>query len=94
MTQGQRVIEIAANHPATAQFMCTKICARFFGENPPSAVVDAAVETWMANQDANDQIAQVVRTILLTNELRQARRPNSAVPSNRQLPTSALSTPG
>ncbi|NKB44195.1 MAG: DUF1800 family protein [Alphaproteobacteria bacterium] len=65
MEQGERVLDILAAHPATAEFVVTKMVRRFFGENPPQEVIDRAVETWMDNLDADDQIRRVVETILL-----------------------------
>ncbi len=69
MAQGRRVLDIAAHHPATAEFLCTKICRRLFGDAPPANVIEAAVETWMANQEASDQLRKVMETILLSSEM-------------------------
>lgn len=65
MAQGERVLDILADHPATADFVVTKMVKRFFGENPPQAVVDRAVTTWMDNRSEPDQIRRVVESILL-----------------------------
>ncbi|MDG2244452.1 MAG: DUF1800 domain-containing protein [Rhodospirillaceae bacterium] len=65
MEQGERVLDILANHPATANFVVTKMVRRFFGDKPPQDVIDRAVETWMNNLDADDQILRVVASILL-----------------------------
>jgi uncharacterized protein (DUF1800 family) len=68
MSDGRAVLDLVADHPATARFLCTKLCRRFVGDNPPEAVIAAAVQTWTKARRANDQIAQVVRTILLSPE--------------------------
>lgn len=65
MEQGERVLDILADHPATAEFVVTKMVRRFFGENPPQAVLDRAIETWMDNRNEPDQIRRVVESILL-----------------------------
>ena len=65
MLQGRAVIEIAANHPATAAFVSTKIARRMFGDTPPQSVIDRATAAWRDNGDAPDQIARVVEAILL-----------------------------
>ena len=65
MEQGERVLDLLAAHPATAEFVVGKMVRRFFGENPPQAVIDRAVETWMNNLDADDQIRRVVEAILI-----------------------------
>lgn len=69
MAQGRAVLDVAANHEATATFLCTKICRRLFGDAPPETVVAAAVDTWMAHQTAPDQLRRVMETILLSPEI-------------------------
>ncbi len=70
LADGQRVFDLLAAHPATARHVCTKLCQRLIADDPPQAVVDAAVATWLANLNAPDQIKKVVRTILLSNEFK------------------------
>lgn len=65
MAQGERVLDLLADHPATARFVTTKMCRRLFGETPPQAVLDRAFDTWMANRSAPDQISRVLDSILL-----------------------------
>lgn len=74
MDDGRRVLDLVADHPATARFVCTKLCRRLMGDTPPPAAVAAAVKTWTAARRANDQIAQVVRTILLSPEFAATER--------------------
>jgi uncharacterized protein (DUF1800 family) len=69
MAQGLAVIDVAANHEATAKFLCRKICQRLFGDNPPTLVIDAAIETWMENRAEPDQLKKVMETILLSPEI-------------------------
>ncbi len=68
MAEGLRVLDILAAHPATAKFVATKICRRLIADEPPEAIVEAAAEVFAANVDAPDQIAQVLRVILLSEE--------------------------
>lgn len=65
---GQAVLDLTAFHPGTARYVCTKLCQRLVADTPPQRLVDAAVQTWMASQREPDQIARVVRTILLAPE--------------------------
>ncbi len=65
---GNRVLDLVGYHPATAWHMCSKLCRRLLSDQPPVNVIQAATETWMQHQQSNDQIAQVVRTILLAPE--------------------------
>jgi hypothetical protein len=74
MDDGRRVLDLVADHPATARFVCTKLCRRLFGDAPPQRVVAAAMKTWTETRRAKDQIAQTVRVILLSPEFAAAQR--------------------
>ncbi len=69
---GQDVLDILANHPATARHICYKLCRRLVGDFPPDSVVDSAAAVFLAQSSAPDQISQVVRTILLSDEFRNS----------------------
>jgi uncharacterized protein (DUF1800 family) len=62
------VFDLLARHRGTARTICTKLCRRLIADVPPASVVDAAVNVWMANISAPDQIKRVVRVILLSTE--------------------------
>ncbi len=84
LKDGQDVYDLVANHPGTARHLCTKLARRLIADNPPQAVIDAAVSVWMSAVGAPDQIAQVVRSILLSRECRtsyglKVRRPLEVV---------------
>jgi uncharacterized protein (DUF1800 family) len=68
MAQGRKFLDTIAYHPATATFICTKLAKRIFGDTPPQAVIDRAVVAWKDNQTATDQIARVLRAILLDGD--------------------------
>lgn len=68
IAQGQKVFDILATHPATATFICTKLCKRIFGDAPPQTAIDRATTAWMDNTESPDQIAHVLRAILLDGE--------------------------
>ena len=65
IAQGRKVLDLVANHPATAPFICGKLCRRIFGDTPPQSVLDRAVSTWIATRDQPDQIKRVMSAILL-----------------------------
>ena len=69
MAQGHAVLDVAAYHTATAEFLCSKICRRIFGDSPPANVVAAATATWLNTQTEPDQLRQVMETILLSAEI-------------------------
>jgi len=63
--QGQRALDMAADHPATATFVCAKLCRRIFGDTPPPAALDRAKTAWLNNRTRPDQIRRVVEAILV-----------------------------
>ncbi len=68
LKDGKDVLDAIAEHPGTARHVSRKLCRRLISDNPPQAVVDQAAAVFEAQQTAPDQLAQVVRTILLSNE--------------------------
>jgi uncharacterized protein (DUF1800 family) len=70
LRDAQDLFTMLADHPGTARSVCTKLCRRLIADDPPSAVIEAAVAVWMANVSAPDQLKKVTRTILLSNEFK------------------------
>jgi hypothetical protein len=67
---GQDLFDILAAHPGTGRHIARKLCRRLIGDFPPDSVVNAAAAVFTAQSGAQDQLAQVVRTILLSDEFR------------------------
>lgn len=67
---GEIVLDLLASHPGTARHICRKLCRRLISDNPPESVVQAAADVFFAQQAAPDQLKQVVRTIILSDEFR------------------------
>jgi uncharacterized protein (DUF1800 family) len=68
LDQANRALDIAAAHPATAAFICGKLCRRIFGDAPPLAVLERAKAAWQEHSAAPDQIKRVVAAILLDGD--------------------------
>jgi len=62
---GLHVISLLVQHPATAHFLCRKLCVRFVADNPPDSLVQSAAAVWMAN---GGEILPVVQHILSSAE--------------------------
>ena len=82
--EGYAVIDLVAYHIGTAQNICKKLVRRFIADEPPQAVIDAAVATWMEHRASPDQIKRVLRTILLSDAFKKTwgqkvKRPLEAV---------------
>lgn len=67
--EGERVLDRLASDPATARHLATKLCRRFVADDPPAAVVDAAVLTFEAT---DGDLREVMRTILTAGEFAAA----------------------
>jgi uncharacterized protein (DUF1800 family) len=59
--EGLEVLHILAHHPSTAKFVCTKLAVRFVSDDPPQALVDRMVQTFL-KKDGN--IREVLKTML------------------------------
>ena len=68
LADGRDVLDAVAFHPGTARHIAGKLCRRFISDDPPQTVVDAAATVFESAQNDSDQLAQVVRTILLSDE--------------------------
>ncbi len=67
MQDGRDVFDILATHPGTATHIATKLARRLIGDRPPADVIVAAANVFLAEAAAPDQLAQVVRSIVLSN---------------------------
>ena len=68
MADGEEVLDMLASHPGTAWFVCEKIARRLLADDPPADLVDRLAQVFLAASDAPDQIAQVVRALVLSAE--------------------------
>lgn len=68
MADGDEVLDMLAAHPATARFVCTKIARRLLTDEPSAALVEAMAATFLAQGAAPDQLAQVIRVLVLSPE--------------------------
>jgi uncharacterized protein (DUF1800 family) len=79
--QGRKFLDVIAYHPATANFIVTKLCRRIFGDAPPAAAISRGVAAWNANKTASNQIRKVLEAIVLggaeisTAPIAKVRRP-------------------
>jgi uncharacterized protein (DUF1800 family) len=66
MQDGRDVYDMLANHPGTGPHVAMKLARRLIGDQPPPDAVGAGAEVFHAQIDAPDQLAQVVRAIVLS----------------------------
>jgi uncharacterized protein (DUF1800 family) len=67
---GAAVLDRLAANPSCGRFLAAQLCRRLIGDSPPASIVDSAAALWTAQWQAPDQIRQVVRHIVLSNEFR------------------------
>lgn len=87
--EGIDAIALAARHPSTATFVCTKLVRRLVDDAPPYRLVDACAAEFLATQDAPDQLARVTALILKSREFQlfpeyrhsKVKRPVVLIPS-------------
>jgi uncharacterized protein (DUF1800 family) len=68
MEDGEEVLDILSRHPGTARHICEKLARRFLADDPPPALVDRLTQVFLATAAAPDQIAQVLRSLVLAPE--------------------------
>jgi uncharacterized protein (DUF1800 family) len=66
--EGVVAVGLAATHPSTATFVCTKLVRRFVHEDPPFILVDECAAAFQAAENDADQLAQVIALILKSPE--------------------------
>lgn len=71
MADGRKVLDLVAEHPATARYVCGKLCKRLVSDNPSSELIEAAAKIWAEHQRKPDQIAKVVAAIVRSQEFRR-----------------------
>ncbi len=64
----REVLDMLAEHPATAEFLATKLCRRFISDNPSQNIIDQVKQTLHDNWQSNDQIKLGMETLLKSSE--------------------------
>ena len=70
LRDGRDVLDLLAAHPGTARHIARKLCRRLVSDSPSARLVEETATVFAAAKDAPDQLAQVVRSILLSSEFR------------------------
>lgn len=63
--EGERALDLLAQHPATAHHIAFELAQRFVADQPPAALVDRAAKTFLSTKG---DIREVVRTIITSPE--------------------------
>ncbi len=73
MSDGRKVLDLAAFHPATTLNIAGKLCRRFVADDPPAHFIARIAAVFQEHSRAPDQIARTVEVILLSDEFRSAQ---------------------
>lgn len=65
MSDGEKVLDIVARHPATAHFISRKLAQRFVADDPPPALVERMAQTFLKT---DGDIRLVMKTMLESKE--------------------------
>jgi uncharacterized protein (DUF1800 family) len=68
MQDGEEVLDMLARHPGTAAFVTEKIARRLLADDPDPALVQRLTELFLTHAEAPDQVAQVIRALVLSPE--------------------------
>jgi uncharacterized protein (DUF1800 family) len=68
LADGRQVLDLVAEHPATARFLCDKLCRRLLGDDASPQLSGRLAQVWLAHTESHDQIARVLRTLLLSRD--------------------------
>jgi hypothetical protein len=63
--EGLQMLDLLANHPSTARFICFKLCRRFVSDTPPETLVASAAAVF---SETSGDIRAVMRHILTSGE--------------------------
>lgn len=72
MADGEQVLDRLCEHPGTARFIAGKLCRRFVGESASASLIDSVAATFLAEREAPDQNARVLRAVLASAEFKAA----------------------
>jgi len=64
----QDILDMLAEHPATSEFLATKLCKRFISDNPSESIIASVSETLHQNWQAPNQIQLGMETLLKSSE--------------------------
>jgi len=84
LKDGRDVLDRLAAHPGTARFVVRKLCRRLIGDAPSDALVNSVAALFQSQWQAPDQLRQVTRAILLSDDFKntwgdKVRRPFETV---------------
>jgi uncharacterized protein (DUF1800 family) len=72
LADGRKVLDLVAFHPATAHYVCKRLCQRFVADVPSADLIASAAAVFTEYAAAKDQLSKVIAHILLSPDFAQA----------------------
>jgi uncharacterized protein (DUF1800 family) len=88
---GEKVLDILAEHPSTAKFISTELAKRFVADDPPSELIEHMAATFRAT---HGDIREVMRTMLESKEFFSAGAFHAKVKTPLEMIASAVRATG
>jgi uncharacterized protein (DUF1800 family) len=61
MSDGKKVLDLCAAHPATADYLTTKIVQRMISDHPPKSLIESTRQVWTDYQNHPEQLRYVFK---------------------------------
>lgn len=88
---GEAVLDLLSTHPATAQFIATKLARRFVADEPPAALVDRVAKVFL---DTKGDLRAVTRAVITSPEFFSAEYRRAKVKTPLEFVVSAVRATG
>jgi uncharacterized protein (DUF1800 family) len=72
--EGEDALDVLAYHPNTASLICKKLAQKIVSDKPSIETINRCKETFINNKYADNQIAEVLHTLVQTDEFKNAYR--------------------
>jgi uncharacterized protein (DUF1800 family) len=72
LADGRRVLDLLADHPATARYVCGKLCRRLVSDTSNPVAIATAVQAFTEARRKPDQIARTIAAIAGTDGFRRS----------------------
>lgn len=89
MEEGERVLDLLARHPKTAEHLATKLAVRFVSDNPPKPLVDRLAKVYL---ETGGDVRRMVAALAGSPEFWSREAVGAKIKSPFELTASALRT--
>jgi uncharacterized protein (DUF1800 family) len=88
---GEQILELLINHPATARFVASKLVRRFVADDPPPAVVERVAATY---RSSGGDVRAMLRVLFASSEFRAPETAGAKIKKPTEFVASAVRAVG